>query len=160
MLQYRAAVGRYPALSWPPVSDALTYDDVVGIVLEQFVDRRVYAAVLLPGNPTLPGLMSIRGTLYPSASIEAARARFAGITDDPDELELWVQGHTSGMTEDPDKLKFSFHEHRMFDGFWLDRPRLVSARWLTAEPTPTLAVELLGGVVLRLTDETPDDGEG
>jgi len=142
------------------VSDeGLTYDDVVGIVLDQFVDRRVYAAVLLPGNSTLPGLMSMRGTLYPSASIEAARQRFAGITEDPGELELFVQGYASGMTEDPDKLKFSFREHRMFDGFWLDRPRFISARWLRDEPIPTLAVELTGGVVLRLTDETDDEDD-
>ncbi len=63
------------------------------------------------------------------------------------------------MTEDPDKLKFSFREHRMFDGFWLDRPRFISARWLRDEPIPTLAVELTGGVVLRLTDETDDEDD-
>lgn len=37
--------------------DALSFDDTVGTVLDQFVGRRVQVFVLLPGNPDAPGLM-------------------------------------------------------------------------------------------------------
>lgn len=53
--------------------DALSFDDAVGIVLEQFVGRRVKVFVVLPGNPDAPGLMGARGTLYPMGDLAEAR---------------------------------------------------------------------------------------
>lgn len=142
-------------------ADALTFDAVVGIVLDQFVGRRVQVFVLLPGNPTLPGLMSANGTLYSSGDIAEARRWWAPLAADEDELQEHAQGWAADMTADPDRLGLSFRERNPLNGFWLDRARFVSARWSSESHAgrPSLEVELLGGVTLRITDETPRPGD-
>jgi len=157
----RARLPIAPPIVAAVAADAITFDAVVGIVLDQFVDRRVQVFVLLPGNPTLPGLMSANGTLYSSGDIAEARRWWAPMADDEDELREQAWNWAADMTADPDRLGLSFRERNPLNGFWLDRARFVSARWSSESHAsrPSLEVELLGGVTLRITDETPRPGD-
>jgi len=139
--------------------DALSFDDTVGTVLDQFVGRRVQVFVLLPGNPDAPGLMGARGTLYPMGDLAEARRWWRGIAADEGELDWHVQAWATDMTGNPDKLGFSFRERDPLNNFWLDRARFVSAHWSPEGDAPSVVIDLVSGVSLRITEETPRPGD-
>jgi hypothetical protein len=116
------------------------YDETLQAILG-LMGRRVTVNVMVGGNPRLPGIAVLSGTL-------------GGGTDLAHEADR--QGWDLGG-EDP--FFFNFRELPSLNGFFFDRRRFVASRWRRDGPMPSLEISLVGGVDLVLLDESAHAGD-
>ena len=111
----------------------MDYEETLAALLG-FMNRRVSVAILLRGNPRLPALAMVEGTLV-------AVDDFA---DTGRELGLDLGGQ--------DHMRLSFRR-RVMEGVFVDRVRFRGAEWDENQPVPTLLIRMGDEVTLRLVDE-------